>query len=66
LGPATKPEGLEQLANAKARALTVLADAHHITGRVLGGQLVGLELGGIERAITAETAALHGGQAASG
>src|SRR5215472_6255953 len=56
--------GLEQLANAKAGALAVLADAHYVPGRVLGGQPVGLEFGGVERAVAAETAALHGGQAA--
>src|SRR5215472_15281218 len=53
----------EQLADAKVRAVTAAADAHHITGRALGAEAAGLEFGGVERAIAAEPAALHGGQA---
>src|SRR6266700_689138 len=50
--------GVEQLANAKVRTVAVPADAHHIPGRVRGGQSAGLEFGCVERAIAAETAAL--------
>src|SRR5436305_8921286 len=48
VGSGSEAGGEEQLANAKVRALTVLADAHHIPGRVLGAQPRGLEFGGIE------------------
>src|SRR5262249_3758317 len=50
--------------DAKVGAVAVRADAHHIPRRVCGGESAGLVFGGVERAVAAEAAALHEGQAA--
>ena len=64
--PAAKPDGKNSLPGAQVRALAVPVDTHHVAGRVGAGVLIepgDLELGGVERAIPAEAATLHGGQA---
>src|SRR6185312_12545307 len=56
----------EQLADTEVGAVAVPVDAHHVTSRVGRRTLVepaGLVLGGVERAVTTEAAALHGAQA---
>src|SRR5215470_359418 len=57
----------EQLAHTEVRAVAVPVDPHNVTGRIRARTLVqpaGLELGGVERSVRSESAALHRGQAA--
>ena len=57
---------VEQLAGTEVGTVAPPVNAHHVTGRVGRGTLVepaDLVLGSVERAVTTEAAALHGGQA---
>src|SRR5258708_37774591 len=66
VGPGGEAGREEQLADTEVGAVAVPVDADHVAGRVGARALVqpaGLELGGVERAVAAEPAALHGGQA---
>ena len=68
VGPGREAGRVEQLAHPEVGAVAPPVDAYHVTGRVGPLALVqpaGLELGGVERAVPAEAAALHGGQASS-
>src|SRR5262250_3871083 len=65
-GPGGEAGREEQLADTEVGALPVRADPHHVAGRVGLRALVepaNLELGGVEGAVAAEPAALHGRQA---
>src|ERR1043165_3797295 len=66
VAPGGEAGRVEQLADARVGGVAPPVDAHHVAGRFGGRALVepaGLELAGVERAVPAEAAALHGGQA---